>query len=129
VANEGGASFVSLPKGGGALKGRGGTFYPYIIHAGTGRFAVPIALLLKRKRTGFQPKSTLVYSTGNGPFGLGWILSVIATGSKRAAAIGSAVAARMRISQRVPVRQEVATALCRRIPVFLPQPDEVRRQP
>src|SRR5215471_17426758 len=66
---------ISLPKGGGALRGIGETFSPDL-HTGTGNFTVPIAL--PPGRNGFQPKLNLVYSTGsgNGPFGLGWNLSV-----------------------------------------------------
>src|SRR5205823_2682345 len=46
------------------------------LHTGTGNFTVPIAL--PPGRSGFQPQLSLVYSTGNGngPFGLGWSLSI-----------------------------------------------------
>ena len=46
------------------------------LHTGTGNFTVPIAL--PPGRNGFQPQINLVYSTGsgNGPFGLGWNLSI-----------------------------------------------------
>jgi RHS repeat-associated protein len=66
---------ISLPTGGGALKGLGETFSPDL-HTGTGNFTVPISL--PPGRNGFQPQLSLVYSTGNpnGPFGLGWSLSV-----------------------------------------------------
>ena len=66
---------ISLPKGGGALNGIGEKFSPDL-HTGTGNFTVPIAL--PPGRNGFQPQLSLVYSTGNanGPFGLGWNLSV-----------------------------------------------------
>src|SRR5215213_5604373 len=66
---------ISLPKGGGALHGIGEKFSPDL-HTGTGNFTVPIAL--PPGRNGFQPQLNLVYSTGNGngPFGLGWDLSV-----------------------------------------------------
>ena len=61
---------ISLPKGGGAIRGLGETFSPDL-HTGTGNFTVPIAL--PPGRNGFQPQLNLVYSTGNGngPFGLG----------------------------------------------------------
>src|SRR5207253_9822873 len=51
------------------------TFSPDL-HTGTGNFGVPITL--PPGRNGFQPQLTLTYSTGtgNGPFGLGWSLSV-----------------------------------------------------
>lgn len=66
---------ISLPKGGGALHGIGEKFSPDLF-TGTGNFTVPIAL--PPGRNGFQPQLNLVYSTGNGngPFGLGWSLSI-----------------------------------------------------
>jgi len=66
---------ITLPKGGGALHGIGEKFSPDL-HTGTGNFTVPIAL--PPGRNGFQPQLNLVYSTGsgNGPFGLGWSLSI-----------------------------------------------------
>ncbi len=69
------AETISLPKGGGAVKGMGETFSPDLF-TGTGNFTVPITL--PPGRNGFQPQISLVYSTGNGngAFGLGWSLSV-----------------------------------------------------
>jgi hypothetical protein len=69
------SQIISLPKGGGSLHGIGEKFSPDL-HTGTGNFTVPIALPLGRN--GFQPQLNLVYSTGNGngPFGLGWNLSI-----------------------------------------------------
>ena len=66
---------ISLPKGGGAIKGIGETFQPNLF-SGTGNFTVPIAA--SPGRAGFGPQLTLQYSTGNGnsPFGLGWNLSI-----------------------------------------------------
>lgn len=66
---------ISLPKGGGALHGIGEKFSPDL-HTGTGNFTIPITL--PPGRNGFQPQLSLVYSTGtgNGPFGLGWNLSI-----------------------------------------------------
>src|SRR5262249_49234333 len=66
---------IALPQGGGALHGIGEKFSPDL-HTGTGNFTVPIAL--PPGRHGFQPQLNLVYSTGqgNGPFGLGWSLSL-----------------------------------------------------
>ena len=68
-------SVIALPKSGGALHGIGEKFSPDL-HTGTGNFTVPLAL--PPGRNGFQPQLTLVYSTGNGngPFGLGWNLSL-----------------------------------------------------
>src|SRR5215470_11150160 len=66
---------LSLPRGGGALRGIGETFAPDLF-TGTGNFTVPITL--PPGRHGFQPSLNLGYSTGhgNGPFGLGWALNV-----------------------------------------------------
>jgi hypothetical protein len=66
---------ISLPQGGGALHGIGETFSPDL-HMGTGNFTVPINI--PPGRSGFQPLLNLIYSTGNGngPFGLGWGLSI-----------------------------------------------------
>jgi RHS repeat-associated protein len=66
---------ISLPKGGGALRGIGEKFAPDL-QTGTGNFSVPIEL--PPGRNGFQPQLQLAYSTGNpnGAFGLGWGLSV-----------------------------------------------------
>src|SRR5215212_7367804 len=77
MSNQSGTSsqVISLPKGGGALQGIGEKFSPDL-HTGTGNFSVPIAL--PPGRNGFQPQLSLAYSTGNGngPFGLGWGLSL-----------------------------------------------------
>ncbi|CUS38117.1 conserved hypothetical protein, contains RHS repeats [Candidatus Nitrospira nitrosa] len=77
MSNKSGTSsqIISLPQGGGAVRGIGEKFSPDL-HTGTGNFSVPIAL--PAGRNGFQPEVSLVYSTGNGngPFGLGWSLNV-----------------------------------------------------
>src|SRR5215203_2217905 len=77
MSDQSGASgaVLSLPKGGGALHGIGEKFAPDL-HTGTGNFTVPLAL--PPGRNGFEPQLSLVYSSGNGngPFGLGWSLSV-----------------------------------------------------
>lgn len=69
-----GADALSLPKGGGSLRGLGESFEPNLF-TGTGNLTVP--LQLSPGRQGFTPPLTLQYSTGgpNGPFGLGWSLS------------------------------------------------------
>jgi RHS repeat-associated protein len=74
---------ISLPEGGGSIKGMGESFSPDL-HTGTGNFSVPIAL--PPGRNGFQPQLGLVYSTGNGngPFGLGWQLSIPGVSRKTA---------------------------------------------
>ncbi|WKJ90074.1 SpvB/TcaC N-terminal domain-containing protein [Methylomonas montana] len=77
MSNKSGTSsqIIGLPQGGGALHGIGEKFAPDL-HTGTGNFTVPIAI--PAGRNGFQPQLSLGYSTGNGngPFGLGWSLSV-----------------------------------------------------
>ncbi len=66
---------VSLPKGGGALRGMGEKFSTNPV-SGTGSFSV--ALPLTPGRSGFQPQLGLSYNSGsgNGVFGLGWQLSL-----------------------------------------------------
>jgi hypothetical protein len=66
---------VSLPKGGGELKGLGEKFKPDL-QTGSGSFTIPINIPLGRN--GFQPSLALNYSTGspNGQFGLGWGLNI-----------------------------------------------------
>ncbi|MBN1254276.1 MAG: VCBS repeat-containing protein [Deltaproteobacteria bacterium] len=77
---------ISTPKGGGALSGIGEKFSPDLF-TGTGNFTVPISL--PSGRNGFQPQLNLVYSTGNGngPFGLGWSLSIPGVSRKTAKGI------------------------------------------
>jgi RHS repeat-associated protein len=72
---SGSSQTIALPKGGGALHGIGEKFSPDL-HTGTSNFTIPVAL--PPGRNGFQPQLNLVYSTGNGngPFGLGWNLSI-----------------------------------------------------
>ena len=57
------------------MQGIGETFQPNLF-SGTGNFTVPIAA--SPGRAGFGPQLSLQYSTGNanGPFGLGWKLSI-----------------------------------------------------
>jgi hypothetical protein len=66
---------ISTPQSGGAFHGIGETFSPDL-HMGTGNFTVPITL--PAGRTGFQPQLSLVYriGNGNGPYGLGWNLTI-----------------------------------------------------
>lgn len=65
---------VSLPKGGGAIKGIGEKFGANPV-TGTGSMTVPIAT--SPGRSGFGPQLSLTYDSGsgNGPFGFGWSLS------------------------------------------------------
>src|SRR5262249_8649644 len=66
---------ISLPQGGGAIKGIGETFQPNLF-SGTGNLSVPI--FASPGPNGFGPQLSLQYSTGNGngPLGLGWQLAV-----------------------------------------------------
>jgi len=77
MANKSGVSerVISLPKGGGALKGIGETFQPNLF-SGTGNHSIPISI--SPGRNGFGPTLSLQYSSGNGngTFGLGWQLSI-----------------------------------------------------
>ena len=65
---------VSLPQGGGAIKGMGEKFAANPV-TGTGSMSVPIAT--SPGRGGFGPQLALTYDSGagNGAFGLGWNLS------------------------------------------------------
>ncbi|MEP0919547.1 FG-GAP-like repeat-containing protein [Leptolyngbya sp. DQ-M1] len=66
---------VSLPKGGGAIKGMGEKFAANPV-TGTGSMSVPIAT--SPGRSGFGPQLSLSYDSGagNGIFGMGWSLSL-----------------------------------------------------
>jgi RHS repeat-associated protein len=66
---------LSLPKGGGAIRGIGETFTANPV---TGTAAVTVPIATSPGRSGFGPQLTLTYDsgTGNGPFGLGWSLSL-----------------------------------------------------
>src|SRR6266702_4340957 len=69
------APSISLPKGGGAIRGIGEKFAANPV-TGTGSMTVPIAT--SPGRSGFGPQLSLSYDSGagNGPFGLGWSLSL-----------------------------------------------------
>jgi hypothetical protein len=66
---------ISLPKGGGAIKGMGEKFTANPV-TGTGSMSVPI--ITSPGRSGFGPQLSLSYDSGagNGIFGLGWNLSL-----------------------------------------------------
>lgn len=66
---------ITLPKGGGAIRGIDETFAANPV-TGTGSLSVPIAV--SPGRAGFTPALTLSYDSGagNGPFGMGWQLSL-----------------------------------------------------
>ena len=69
------APSISLPKGGGAIRGMGEKFAANPV-TGTGSMTVPIAV--SPGRSGFGPQLSLAYDSGagNGPFGFGWNLSL-----------------------------------------------------
>jgi RHS repeat-associated protein len=66
---------VSLPKGGGAIRGIGEKFS---VNAATGTGSMSVPLPVSPGRSGFGPQLSLAYDSGagNGPFGIGWALSV-----------------------------------------------------
>jgi RHS repeat-associated protein len=66
---------ISLPKGGGAIRGIGEKFAANAV-TGTGSLTVPIAV--SPGRSGFGPQLSVSYDsgTGNGPFGMGCQLSL-----------------------------------------------------
>lgn len=69
------APSLSLPKGGGAIRGMGEKFAANPV-TGTGSMTLSIAV--SPGRGGFGPQLSLSYDSGagNGPFGLGWNLSL-----------------------------------------------------
>lgn len=75
------APTLSLPKGGGAIRGMGEKFAANPV-TGTGSISVPIGT--SPGRGGFGPQLSLSYDSGagNGPFGLGWHLSLPAISIK-----------------------------------------------
>src|ERR1700757_3402875 len=66
---------ISLPKGGGAIRGIGEKFTANPV-TGTGSMTVPI--FTSPGRSGFGPQLALSYDSGagNGPFGMGWQLPI-----------------------------------------------------
>lgn len=72
---------LSLPKGGGAIRGIGEKFAANPV-TGTGSLTVPIAV--SPGRSGFGPQLGLAYDSGagNGPFGISWSLSLPAITQK-----------------------------------------------
>ncbi len=75
ATNQISAPTISLPKGGGAIRGMGEKFAANPV-TGTGSMSVPIAT--SPGRGGFGPQLSLSYDSGsgNGSFGLGWNLSL-----------------------------------------------------
>src|SRR5262245_50108007 len=66
---------LSLPKGGGAIRGIGEKFS---VNAVTGTSSVSVPLVTTTGRSEFGPQLSLSYNSGagNGVFGLGWTLSL-----------------------------------------------------
>lgn len=66
---------ISLPKGGGAIRGIGEKFSANPV-TGTGSLTIPI--FASPGRSSFGPQISLSYDSGsgNGPFGFGWTLSI-----------------------------------------------------
>jgi RHS repeat-associated protein len=69
------APVISLPKGGGAIRGIGEKFAANPV-TGTGSMTIPI--YASPGRSGFGPQLSLSYDSGggNGPFGFGWSLGL-----------------------------------------------------
>src|SRR5450631_1624061 len=66
---------LNLPKGGGAIRGIGEKFATNPV-TGTGSISIPLST--SPGRSGFGPQLSLSYDSGagNGPFGIGWSLSL-----------------------------------------------------
>jgi len=66
---------ISLPKGGGAIRGIGEKFS---VNSANGTASLSVPLALSPGRSSFGPQLSLAYDSGsgNGPFGFGWSLSV-----------------------------------------------------
>ena len=66
---------ISLPKGGGAIRGIGEKFG---VNPATGTGSLTIPIYTSPGRAGFGPQLSLSYDSGagNGPFGFGWSLSL-----------------------------------------------------
>ena len=66
---------ISLPKGGGAIRGIGEKF---TANAATGTGSLSVPIVLSSGRGGFGPQLSLTYDSGwgNGPFGIGWNLGL-----------------------------------------------------
>src|SRR6266481_765940 len=72
---------ITLPKGGGAIRGMGEKFG---VNPATGTGSLSIPLASTPGRSDFGPQLSLAYDSGsgNGPFGFGWSLSLPAVTRK-----------------------------------------------
>lgn len=72
---------VSLPKGGGAIRGIGEKFS---VSSATGTASLSVPIYTSKGRSGFGPELSLAYNSGsgNGVFGMGWSLGVPAIARK-----------------------------------------------
>lgn len=66
---------LNLPKGGGAIRG---IDEKLSVNPASGTAGLSLPIPISRGRSGFSPDLTLTYDSGNGngPFGLGWALSI-----------------------------------------------------
>lgn len=66
---------LSLPKGGGAIRGIGEKFS---VNPANGTASLSVPIYASPGRSGFGPQLSLSYDSGNGngPFGIGWTLSI-----------------------------------------------------
>lgn len=73
--NQQNAPGIQLPKGGGAIRGIGEKFS---VNAASGTGSASVPIYTSQGRSGFGPKLSLSYDSGsgNGPFGIGWHMSV-----------------------------------------------------
>jgi RHS repeat-associated protein len=119
---------ISLPKGGGAVSGLGEKFSPDLF-TGTGNFSVPIAV--PAGRAGMAPQLSLGYSTGsgNGPFGLGWQLSLPGVSRKTSRGIPRYVDAAGPGADGLPADVFVLSGAEDLVPVEGSHPGRVRYRP
>jgi Salmonella virulence plasmid 65kDa B protein len=85
VGSDTHAPAISLPKGGGAIRGIGEKF---AVDPGTGTGTATTPIATSSGRPGFGPQPSLSYDSGagNGAFGFGWTLNLpqISRGSEAA---------------------------------------------
>jgi RHS repeat-associated protein len=72
---------ISLPKGGGAIRGIGEKFS---VSPATGTASMTVPIFTSPGRSAFEPQLSLAYNSGsgNGPFGFGWRLSAASIARK-----------------------------------------------